>query len=586
MKKIVLSTLFVLSFAFIFYGNPAAYAEVSVPKDRFIVTVRSSAEYDTLRAEVTKLGGLVVNDLREIKSFAVVASEGLKSRIAADPRAAEVARDGIRRLIRPEMGEEFFRSGQAPQTLVNGAAALPPAIAGSEGDPAFLLPGLLWNVERINAPQTWSFTAGRPVITVGVADTGLDYTHFELATNVTEVVDLTAGEDPPLCETYFGFGDDFLAGMMGAPSSDLDFNGHGTWIGGNIAALMNGSGINGIAPNISLVGIKISQWCGSAYDSTILSAFLYAARNRVDIVSISFGGYTDQSDPEQAAIYRKYVAVVEYARSKGTVIVASAGNDHVRIGNNGRVMSYGSLTTPGGSVTDLHGMYETPAGIPGVVMVSATGNAVNSASESCPPGTTDTNATCKPSSDLHQPFGVGRENQLAYYSNYGPRVDVAAPGGARKFNLPLSDRGGTPGFPFTFDDGSSAWETFSTTSNWATQIPCIMFLGWTEFPDLQCYSTIQGTSMATPHVAAVLALIASSHPDLQNDPDGLIAFMKDTVQRVRGNATPPLDPFDTTPGDLTGIPCDTGYCHLGGSPIPDGEAYGAGLVDTRLMTLR
>ena len=49
------------------------------------------------------------------------------------------------------------------------------------------------------------------------------------------------------------------------------------------------------------MALKISQWCGSAYDSEILGAFLYAADHGINIVSISFGGYLDQSDPDQDA---------------------------------------------------------------------------------------------------------------------------------------------------------------------------------------------------------------------------------------------------------------------------------------------
>ena len=72
-----------------------------------------------------------------------------------------------------------------------------------------------------------------------------------------------------------------------------------------------------------------------------------------------------------------------------------------------------------------------------MVDVAATGNVVNATSPSCAPADpNNSNATCKPTSDAHQPFGVGKQDQLAYYSNYGPRIDIAAPGGARKFNLP------------------------------------------------------------------------------------------------------------------------------------------------------
>jgi subtilisin family serine protease len=365
--------------------------------------------------------------------------------------------------------------------------------------------------------------------------------------------------------------------MFGGPP-DTDWNGHGSWIGGNIAAALDGVGVNGIAPDVKLVALKISEWCGYAYDSSILNAFYYAADHGISIVSISFGGYLDRSDPDQDAIYKAYVDAVKYAAQKGTVIVAAAGNEHLRIGAGGQVISHGPLTIPGDPFQDYYGFWETPGGIPGVVMVSATGNVVNGSSPSCDPSTIGGDATCKPATDTHQPFGVGRQNQLTYYSNYGPRIDVAAPGGARKFNLPNADRGGTGGFPYTTADGFAAFEDFSITSNWALEIPCFVNLGPEFYPD-ECYSTIQGTSMATPHVSAVLALIASSNRFARNHPLVLIGILKLSAQNIHGNTTPALSASDTSAGDRTGLACPTGYCHLGGQPISDSDAYGAGLVD-------
>ena len=203
----------------------------------------------------------------------------------------------------------------------------------------------------------------------------------------------------------------------------------------------------------------------------------------------------------------------------------------------------------------------------------------------CSGSTHPRDTTCKPQADPHQPFGTTQEDQLAYYSNYASRIDVAAPGGARKYNLPLWDRGGTPGFPYTDADLTTAWETFSTTSNWATGIPCFEFTQGSGFYPGQCYSTIQGTSMATPHASAVLALIASANPGIQHDVDALINFMK-AGTRAATNTTPVLSATDTSPGDLGGIygvDCLSGYCHLGGAVISSLEAYGAGIVDASVI---
>jgi subtilisin family serine protease len=156
---------------------------------------------------------------------------------------------------------------------------------------------------------------------------------------------------------------------------------------------------------------------------------------------------------------------------------------------------------------------------------------------------------------------------------------VAAPGGARKFNLPLWDRGGTPGFPYTSADGTNVWEDFSTTSNWATQIPCFTFSAAAGFPENQCYTAIQGASMATPHVAAALAMLASAHPAARKHVGVLVGLLKAKAVDPGRNFTPVLSATDTSPGDLNGVACPTGFCHLGGPAISNRDAYGAGLIN-------
>jgi hypothetical protein len=55
------------------------------------------------------------------------------------------------------------------------------------------------------------------------------------------------------------------------------------------------------------------------------------------------------------------------------------------------------------------------------------------------------------------------------------------------------------------------------------------------------------------------------------------------VARLRAKARswgipPPLSATDTSPGDLTGVACPTGFCHPGGAPISNRNAFGAGLA--------
>ena len=562
-------------------------------QERLIVVARSDAVYDQLRLAAQQAGASIVKDLRESGMLVVRGSSAAKARIQASGLSKAVARDHIEKLVPNDSARAELTNTAGFRTRTALAADASQAVARERSvraDPAFALPGLMWSIDRIRAPEAWRTTTGSPRVMVGVADTGLDFTHVELAPQVASVVDFTTTEDPPICSTFFsnpitgdptGIGDKELAAQFGGPET-TDWNGHGSWIGGNIAAALDREGTNGIAPNVKLVSLKISQWCGSAYDSTIMDAFTYAGTHHIDIVNISFGGYLDLSDPDQTAIWVMYNQVVQKVRGQGTLIVAAAGNEHARIGPAGVVLSHGTLTVPGTAPKDFDdefGHFEVPSGVPGVIDVSSTGNVVVPPSAVCAAGTADgSNAVCKPTSDRHQASGQGLPNQLAYYSNYGPRIDLAGPGGARKFNVPAADRGGTPGFPVTTADGFAAFEDFSTTSNWAVQVPCVT-LSLPGFPADQCYSTIQGTSMATPHVSAVAALIASANASARGKPVVLERLLKASARHVTGNQTRVLDPNDRSKGDLSGAPCVTGYCHLGGQAVADAEAYGAGLID-------
>jgi len=583
-RKLAIAALAVAVPASLAAVVPAAGAAPKSPAPsgdvQYLAVANSDADYSGLKADVQQAGGRVVQEIPVVQAVVVRAPKSAKGKLASSSHASGVATDRLIAVSPPETKGPL--NPQRSVTRVKVPTLGPPVTP----DPAYFLNGLMWNLNRIGMVNAFRTTVGSSDVTVGVADTGLDYTHAELTDKVVHVQDFS---DHTLCKDVLetGFSDADLAALTGGPA-DGDFNGHGSWIGGNISANLDGQGINGIAPKLNLVSLKISEWCGFANDSELLNAFIWAANNGVDVVSISFGGYTDRSDPDQNLIYELYTQVVEFAKRRGTVIVASAGNEHVRVGAGGKILTHGQLTTPGASAgapdsdfPDLFGLYETPGGIPGVVDVSSTGNIVNASSPSCDfTGGRPPNATCKPLSDAHQQAGVGLENQLAYYSNYGPRIDVAGPGGARKFNLPVWDGGGTPGFPYTTDDGTAAFEDFSITSNFAQEIPCFVFGpgNGVFYPD-QCYTAIQGTSMATPHVSATLALIASAKPNLQGNVDALVDTLKHSARNVHGNTTQPVSATDTSAGDQSGVACATGYCHLGGDSISDADAYGAGLAD-------
>lgn len=582
-------------------ATPRADAAPAFNANRFLVRAQKGADLAQLQSRIEQSGGKIVKAFPQINLLIVNGMGKLSTTsLQAESGVAQAGHDHVMQLVRPDQHEEMFgkpftTDKKLSKTQVNMKLAQKPSmsVGAFTPDPTYYLDGTQWSQVRVGVLQAWGEIGGTgtPGVMVGVADTGLDYTHIDLADNVVDVQDFTYLEEPyNICRDFVGgFTDQDLADAFGGPANG-DWNGHGSWIGGNIAGVVNQTGMNGIAPDVKLVALKISQWCGSAFDSEILAAMLYAADANIDFVNISFGGYLNRADPEQDMIWNAYRDAVKYARMKGTVIASSAGNDHLRMGKHGKVKTHGILTAPDSSgLTDYYGMFETPAGIPGVVAVSALNDYVAPSSSDCNPDDIGTpsapNATCKPSTDAHQANGTNEYNQLSYYSNYGPRIDVAAPGGARKFNLPVWDRGGTPGFPYTYTDGAEgakAWESFSITSNWAIEIPCFF---WTDgegqpyFDDNQCYTSIQGTSMSAPHAVGVLAQIASARPDLRGVSKALIALLKASAEMPAHQKTEPLSESDTAGGDLYGDACTTGYCHLGGDPITKDDAYGAGLVN-------
>ena len=144
------------------------------------------------------------------------------------------------------------------------------------------------------------------------------------------------------------------------------------------------------------------------------------------------------------------------------------------------------------------------------------------------------------------PFGVGMHvgarDQLAYYSSYGSRVDLAAPGGARRFNLPGWDGG----------DGNILYGGWGSLGALAENgVICRDPLQSSLF-NFACFKVdgagfgwLQGTSMSAPNALGVAALVISAKPVLRHDPDDLVARLEATARRTMTNYTGPSDPSDT-----------------------------------------
>jgi thermitase len=205
--------------------------------------------------------------------------------------------------------------------------------------------GRQWALGQMHVSALWSLTTGSTEILIAVLDTGIDRGHEDLRGKVVAEVNFTD-----------------------SPSSN-DLNGHGTHVAGIIVAgSNNGKGVAGLAPESRVMNVKVADDYGSCQAMAVARGIIWAVENGAKVINISIELRDPSAELEQA---------VNYAWSRGAVIVAAAGN---RAG-----------TAP---------VY--PAYYEKCIAVSATGQA----------------------------------DELAPLSNYGDWVDVAAPGSSIFSTLP------------------------------------------------------------------------------------------------------------------------------------------------------
>ncbi len=257
----------------------------------------------------------------------------------------------------------------------------------------------LWGLEMIGAPEAWTVTSGSADVVVAVIDTGIDYRHPDLRDNMW----VNTGEIPGNLRDDDGNGyvDDVYGYNAISPSRPPeDDNRHGTHVAGTIGAVGdNQVGIVGVNWRVQIMALKFLDKDGSGYLSDALEAIDYVLTMKRRGVNIRVVNASWGADTYSRALEE----AIERLSAEGILFVAAAGN------GNTNVRQY-------------------PAAYEGVLSVAA----------------------------------VDQNGDLAYFSNYGDWVDLAAPGRSILSTVP----GGG-------------------------------------------YASFSGTSMATPHVAGVAALALS-----------------------------------------------------------------------------
>ena len=316
-----------------------------------------------------------------------------------------------------------------------------------------------WGAVAMHAREAEAVNVKRAPVTVAVVDSGVEDTHPDLEGRVDTSRSVKCSVNGVATQDFYGWRDEFY---------------HGTHVAGIIAANHNDIGIDGIAPEASIVAIEATNDNRLIYPEYVTCAFMWAASHGVDVVNNSYSMdpwvYWSPTDPEQAAGLEAATRSIKYAQDKGLAVIAAAGNEGVDIDN---------PTIDNGSPTDVptptknravNGGIRVPSMLDGVAQVSAVGQAYN----------------VKPG------LSLGR----AEFSNYGDTIDFAAPGD----------------------------QIYST-------VPLLFYPSG--------YAVADGTSMATPHVSGIAALIKSVHPELSGAQ--VIDLMKKQAAANYGRLNAPID---------------------------------------------
>ncbi|MCF2147189.1 S8 family serine peptidase [Desmonostoc muscorum LEGE 12446] len=174
-----------------------------------------------------------------------------------------------------------------------------------------------WGADLVNAPEAWKNGYTGKGVVVAVVDTGVDYNHEDLRnniwTNTKEIADNGIDDDGN------GYVDDNYGwNFSGNNNNTLDRNGHGTHVSGTIAGENNNYGVTGIAYDAKIMPVKVLNDSGSGSYNSIAKGIRYAVDNGANVINLSLGGTSSNRTLESA---------INYASSKGVVVVMAAGND-------------------------------------------------------------------------------------------------------------------------------------------------------------------------------------------------------------------------------------------------------------------
>ncbi len=422
------------------------------------------------------------------------------------------------------------------------------AASGAPNDPLF---GRLWGLQNTGQTvQTVTGTPGRDIsflkawglarpstnsVVVAVVDTGVDYTHPDLAANIW----VNPGEIPGngIDDDGNGYVDDYHGYDFADDNGDpIDSGEHGTHVSGTIAAVgNNGIGVIGVDYRAKIMALRVSNDGESFVDSAVIEAIQYAAMMKsrgINVVAINGSyGSSNFSSAEESAI--------QVAGQEGIVFCAAAGNQSAdndstpeypadyRLTN----MIVVAATDQNDALADFsnYGTNTVDLGAPGVSILSTT-----------PPGITSyvqvASATFSADAMDYAGTTTGTTGSiydcgLGYLTNFPPEVrgNIAL---IRRGTLYFSEKAanamtaGAVGAIIFNNTNLPFTGTLEYPSNWIPVVsisesdglalqallPATGTIFSAKDPSV-IYQYLSGTSMATPHVSGAVAFAAMNFPD-------------------------------------------------------------------------
>jgi subtilisin family serine protease len=251
--------------------------------ERSIVLFKAGTPKERRHQIVASAGGVVTHDLWIINAAAVFVPKTKSDLFARTLKSSAV----VRRVDRDYM-QDWLSLDKTPAPASPEASGWP-FPGGSQKTP--------WGVQRVQAQKAWSVTRGAGV-KLAVIDTGVDFDHPELK----------------------------VAGGFNAIDNAVSFkddHGHGTHVSGTIAALDNAKGVVGVAPDVTLYGVKVLSASGRGTFAQVIAGMQWCVENGIDVANMSLGGSAGEPALAEA---------VTAVTAAGVTIVAAAGNSGGSVG--------------------------------------------------------------------------------------------------------------------------------------------------------------------------------------------------------------------------------------------------------------